>query len=276
MINVKKFYEKYSRQYIASMKNNYVALCYRHILQNLLMEIIKNITPSKHLRILDLGCGPCFDLKFLADNLREVDITGVDLAETETFIEYCKKLLPEGQFFNIDIIKFLQSTSQTWDIIISNFGVINHFSPSQIRNFFELASSKLTRDGILFIAFLNKLPINEITYFLLSFKFDKILRRFSINQKGFDNERIDIYFYTINYIKSVTKKLNLELYKLRGVGWIIPPPYVKMNKNLIKIFCYIENHLPLSLFAYVSDFSIMIFKKKEVWDEEKLPRPNCQ
>jgi len=259
MIDVGKFYEKYSKQYISSMKNNYVALCYRHIHLNFLIEIMNKIS-SKYLRILDLGCGPCFDLKFLVDSLRKIDITGVDL--TKSFIEHCENLLPEGKFFNTDIMEFLQNTSQTWDIIISNFGVINHFPPTEIRNFFELVSSRLSEDGFLFVSFLNKLPLNEIIYFLLRFNFKNLFRRFYINQKGFNDEEIYVYFYTINYIKSVTKKLDIELYKLRGVGWIIPPPYTKVNKRLIKFLCFIEKQFTLPLIAYISDFSIIVFRKK--------------
>ena len=266
MIDIGKFYEKYNKQYISSMKNNCVALCYRHIHLNFLIEVIKKM-PSKDLHILDLGCGPCFDLKFLldklklVDNFRKIDVTGVDL--TKSFIEYCKNLLPEGKFFNIDIIEFLQNTSQTWNIIISTFGVINHFPPKKIKKFFALTSSKLCENGILFISFLNKLAINEIIYFLLKFKFNKISRRSYVNQKGFNNEEIDIYFYTINYIKSITEKLNLELHTIKGIGWIIPPPYVRINKKIIKFLCFFEKIFSLPIFAYISDFSIVIFRKKK-------------
>ncbi len=273
MIIIGKFYEKYSDQYISSMKSNYIALCYRRIHLNFLLNFI-NKTHLKHPRILDLGCGPCFDLKFLASCFKRPDITGVDLAKS--FIEHCKYSLPQGNFLNIDILDFLQTTSQTWNIIISNFGVINHFSPIEIRSFFRLVSDKLSNDGILFISFLNKVALNEIIYFLLTLNFNKILRRFHTIHEGFNSEKLKVYFYTISYIRSIAKRFNLEPCGLRGVGWIIPPPYVRINKELIKLLYSIEKQLPLPLFAYLSDLSIIVLKKRGGEHDEKTSTTiNC-
>lgn len=239
------------------MKENPTALCYRHIHLDFLFNLINKIG-FRHPRILDLGCGPCFDLQILARHFEKVNITGVDLARP--FIERCRYSLPQGDFLNIDIFDFLQTTSGSWDIIISNFGVINFFPPSKINLFFELINTKLSDKGILFISFLNKIALNEIMHFILTLNFKKVLRRFQTNHKGFNEKELRVYFYTIPYIRSIARRHNLKPYKIKGAGWIVPPPYVKTKRKLINLLCFIEKKFPVSLLAYLSDFSIITFK----------------
>jgi len=263
---ITRLYDDFFRDYITSMKNNYSSKCFRKIQNEVLFEIIKLIRSKKadDIRILSLGCGPCIDELELTEKFRMVKITGVDLSKR--FISYCSRKLPDHEFFVSDIFSFLRKRAAKgkYDLIMANFGVINHFSSEELELFFRLAKRSLSDEyGFLFISFLNKYALNEMIYFTLKLDFKNVKRRFKTYHKGFGERKVNIFFYSTKKVKNLLKKCEFEILFLKGAGLIIPPPFSSLSKHklIVKVLCNIEKAVGVNrCFSFLSDLTIVVSK----------------
>jgi 2-polyprenyl-3-methyl-5-hydroxy-6-metoxy-1,4-benzoquinol methylase len=80
------------------------------------VEILKKIQFKDNLDILEIGAFSGRLLKKIKAIQPNVNIFGVDIDYEAT--EYCKKLLPDGQFFNCDFITF--ASDKRFDYIIAS------------------------------------------------------------------------------------------------------------------------------------------------------------
>ena len=103
-------------------------------------------------RLLDLGCGnarylaPC--LKRSSPALYEgVDLSEVALAEAR---EYLAELTGQVILTHGDLLKAVESTEKTWDILFTGFA-IHHLMPDEKARFFRAAGRCLSENGWLIL-----------------------------------------------------------------------------------------------------------------------------
>ena len=111
-------------------------------------DLLKQRDDHKNYRLLDLGCGnarylaPC--LKRLPPKLYEgVDLSEAALAEAR---EYLAELPGQVVLTHGDLLKTIESTDQTWDVIFSGFA-IHHLMPEEKARFFHAAGQCLSEKG---------------------------------------------------------------------------------------------------------------------------------
>ncbi len=99
---------------------------------------------SRDSKILELGCGPGYLLDFLSKsgfkNLKGIDISSeqVNLARSKGY-----------DVDEVDVMKFLQDQTQTWDIIFA-FDFIEHFNKIEVIELFKMIHLKTADDGMIF------------------------------------------------------------------------------------------------------------------------------
>ena len=111
-------------------------------------DLLKQRDDHENYRLLDLGCGsarylaPC--LKRLPPKLYEgVDLSEAALAEAR---EYLAELPGEVVLTHGDLLKTIESTDKTWDVIFSGFA-IHHLMPEEKARFFRAAGQCLSEKG---------------------------------------------------------------------------------------------------------------------------------
>jgi SAM-dependent methyltransferase len=111
-------------------------------------DLLKQRNDHENYRLLDLGCGnarylaPC--LKRLPPKLYEgVDLSEAALAEAR---EYLAELPGQVVLTHRDLLKTVESTDKTWDVIFSGFA-IHHLMPEEKARFFRAAGQCLSQNG---------------------------------------------------------------------------------------------------------------------------------
>jgi SAM-dependent methyltransferase len=111
-------------------------------------DLLKQRDDHENYRLLDLGCGnarylaPC--LKRLPPKLYEgVDLSEAALAEAR---EYLAELPGQVVLTHGDLLKTVQLTDKTWDVIFSGFA-IHHLMPEEKARFFRAAGQCLSQNG---------------------------------------------------------------------------------------------------------------------------------
>lgn len=251
------------------MKTNKISRFYRQTNVRELQKAL-NIALSEcgsngnNLSVLEIGCGPCIDLYYLLRKNKEViqriDFTGVDLSSK--FIQECRKNFGNFNFIVSDAIEFLSNSNRTWHFIITSFGVINHFNPEELSDFFKVVSSKLETGGLIFISFLNRFALNEWIYFLFTGKLKSMFRRLQNTHVGFDNELVNQYYYSLRYIKKTLKETGYSVLWSSGAGIFVPPPYVNVKKRTFNTLVLVENFIR-PFFYVLSDLSIVVVRKEK-------------
>jgi len=118
--------------------------CYRSKIYDL---NYKRLLPdNKDSKILELGCGPGYFLKYLENNGYK-NCMGVDWSEQQI----SKALdLQVRNIMNEDLFKFMRETDDKFDLICS-FHVLEHLFKDEIIEFLELIHARLNKNGMCII-----------------------------------------------------------------------------------------------------------------------------
>ena len=101
-----------------------------------------------HGRLLDLGCGPGNNARYLLTRLPELRIAGVDLAPA--MIEIARKEVPQGEFWVGDI-RHLGPAGKPWDAILAAF-CLPYLNKTEARDFIQNLGGHLTSGGHLYLS----------------------------------------------------------------------------------------------------------------------------
>jgi cyclopropane fatty-acyl-phospholipid synthase-like methyltransferase len=99
-------------------------------------------------RLLDLGCGPGNNVRYLLAHLPELQITGVDLAPA--MIEIARKEVPQGAF-RVGDIRHLDPTEGPYEAILAAF-CLPYLDKSEACDFIHSLGKRLTSGGRLYLS----------------------------------------------------------------------------------------------------------------------------
>jgi SAM-dependent methyltransferase len=111
-------------------------------------ELLRERNGGRNYSLLDLGCG---NARFLAPCLERTppgSYCGVDLsaAALEEAAGYLKGL-PRVEFFNGDMVKALEETEGSFDVIFSGYA-LHHLHVAGKERFFRACARRLKREGV--------------------------------------------------------------------------------------------------------------------------------
>ena len=178
---------------ISYIKNNIIST----------MKLKNKRKPLENVKILDIGCGGgllCEPMSRLG-----ADVVGIDASEKNINVA---KLHSKKNKLNIKYIcsspeKF--SDKKKFDVIL-NMEIIEHVS--DVNFFLKKSSALLKKNGIMFVATLNK---TLKSYLLAIVGAEYILRWLPIGTHSWDN------FVSPDYLVQILKKNNLKLETLDGM-----------------------------------------------------------
>ena len=166
-------------------------------------KIKREVEPLKKLRILDIGCGG----GLLAEPMSRLgaDVTGIDASEKNIQVAklHAKKNKLNIRYFSTSPEKF--KTDIKFDVIL-NMEIIEHVE--DVDYFLKSSASLLKKDGIMFIATINK-TLKSYIFAIIGAEY--ILRWLPIGTHEWEK------FIRPNDLVNISKKFNLNLESLDGM-----------------------------------------------------------
>ena len=158
------------------------------------------------------------------------------------------------------------STDEKFDLVFSNFGGLNCLSETELRSFFENATKKLTKDGLLALVIMPNFCLWESFYFSSKLQFSKAFRRRSTSgiMANVDGEDVKTYYYSPSQIKEFATQFTVL--KTTPIGFFTPPSYLNTffqnrPKTLKKLAKRDENRLNRAYLASFSDHFLICLQK---------------
>ena len=163
---------------------------------------------EKNPKILDLGCGNGIMLKYFLPISKE--LYGVDLSLSNILnAQKNLKLVPKNNLVKINLLKYLESNKQKFDLIIIH-GVIGYFEIHQQIEIIKLSLTSLEENGYLFLGGIQFKGDNYVwqTYPMTNGIIDFIN---SLEPKIYnEHELYDIKKYSKNQRTILLKKSNYD------------------------------------------------------------------
>ena len=256
-------FDNHAKNYDATFTYSAIGKAQRNRVYHFLNKSIRN---KSELNILEINCGTGEDAKYLTEKGHRVLATDVSSEMIKVAKE--KHQNPKLKFQVVDITKItLDTFSEKFDLIFSNFGGLNCLSKLELESFLKKSESLLNPNGKLALVLMPKNCLWERFYFSLKGDFKKARRR-NINKKLLANvEGIEVptWYYNPNDLESlISDKFKKTL--LRPIGIKIPPsylePFFSNKKWFLKLLIWAEKLYPYSIWAKYADHYLIIFEKK--------------
>lgn len=175
--------------------------------------------------LIDVGCGRGEFLQLLKDK----GLAAKGIENSPTFVEY--NMERDRNVIQSDINNFLNVTNDNSLVGITAFQVIEHFSPSYLLNFLQLAFQKIAIGGVIILETVNPMSLYSLMHYWYDFSHKKPIPsdilKFYLENAGFS----EIEFNLINEVPlkdrlngddENTKKLNQILFNPQDyciIGW---------------------------------------------------------
>lgn len=221
-------------------------------------------------KILEINCGTGEDALWLARHGNRVIATDA----SEKMIEECKRKIYESQFKSpvqaqqVSFSELKQKfSSESFDLIFSDFGGLNCVSPAELSRLVADFSSLLKPGGKFVAVIMGRKCLWERFYFVVKGKFKEALRRNSGKQVEvkIGNEEIPVWYYKPAEFRKIFKN-SFVSGRVRPVGLFIPPSYLNCffadRKFLLGIFSALEKVFPFSFLSDYADHYFIELRKK--------------
>lgn len=182
--------------------------------------------------LLEIGCGTGEDLLYFESKAKYID--AFDLSPEMTRMARAKiKGNPSAiQIFQKDLkIWISEPHPKQYDLIFSNFGVLNCLDPSYFPDFHAQCSKVVSAGGSLVLVVMPRHCLFEKLYFLWKGKWSEINRRSaqSENRVLLKGSIQPTWYHDPNFIRRIFTDFRTE--KLLPVGLTIPPSYLQYFFN---------------------------------------------
>jgi ubiquinone/menaquinone biosynthesis C-methylase UbiE len=231
-------FDTIAKGYDASFTHSIIGKAQRQIVWDYLE---KTFLDNKKLKILELNCGTGEDALWFAKQGHKVLATDL----SESMLDVVRQKIDEQdlsshiQTLKLDITKIRdKNLSERFDLVFSNFGGMNCFSPAEMLQIPGALSSLLNTNGRLIMVIMPRYCLWESSYFLIKLNFKKAFRRY--NDAGtiakLNGIELRTFYYTSNQMKKLFGKY-FDVINIKPVGFIIPPSYLeKFFSSKVKTF----------------------------------------
>ncbi len=217
-------------------------------------------------RLLEIGCGTGEDLLYFETRAKQID--AFDLSEAMIEVASTKIDSPHLRIVQKDLRQWITEPGhKKYDLIFSNFGVLNCLNRAHFQDFHIQCSKTLKPGGSLILVIMPSDCLLEKLYFLLKGKWSEINRRSSSdpNVVLIEGSPQPTWYHNPDSIRKHFPDFRCR--KLQPIGLAIPPSYLQgffeqrpvWLKNLTFIDQRLRKWSHLSRFA--DHFLIHLVKK---------------
>lgn len=217
-------------------------------------------------KVLEIGCGPGFDIEWFAQKYPSKRFTAVDISME--MVNHTKKRIEEGEFTNA---KVLQSSERelidkfgtaSFDMIYVYFGALN--TVEDLSETADIINQLLTDKGIAVLSFVNKWYMRELIVQMMKLKFDSAFARLGKTWGGYSVDRhLSSHCYSPSFIKNAFHKFSLL--ENKGYSIFYPPWYndhkVKNNPQKATKLWNIDQKIQTSPLWALGEYTLFVFQK---------------
>ncbi len=216
--------------------------------------------------VLEIGCGPGFDIHWFASNYPDKNFMAVDISEE--MVKLTQKRLNKDQIKNAKVIQSDERSlidkfgENSFDLIYVYFGALNtvedlNFSSSQIHKL-------LKPNGIAVLTFVNKWYLRELLVQVIKLNFKIAFARLGKVWGGYSvNRFLQSHCYSIGYIKKAFSQFSLL--QRKGYSILYPPWYndhkIKSNKQKADKLWNIDQKLQKTSLWSKGEYTLFVFQK---------------
>ena len=211
--------------------------------------------------ILEINCGTGKDASIWFD--RGYSILSTDISND--MLAVAKQKYPAIDFQELDA-KDLNTLSNKYDCIFSNFGGLNCLSPEELRNFFKSAKNLLSPSGKLVLVIMGKKCFWDQLFMFLKGKWKDIYRRKTDNSLSVnvDGKSVNTWYYSPNDIIKMAGN-DFRMISKKPIGLFVPPSYLSSyfeNKKLtMRILSCLDSAFGFSFLSNRSDHFYISLEK---------------
>ena len=177
--------------------------------------------------ILEIGCGTGADLKWFVERSRSIEAFDISKA----MIDQAQRKISKSKhatLYQADLHEWIgKPTTSKYDLIFSNFGVLNCLPPSALQALQTKCVPSLHDSGSLILVLMPQDCLFEKIYFTLTGKWSKINRRTSPlgTVAKLPGDRQQVWYYNPDFIRQCFP--DLQMVQVIPVGMAIPPSYLQ-------------------------------------------------
>lgn len=219
-------------------------------------------------KVLEIGCGPGFDVCWFAKNYPDTKITGVDISPKMVEIanqQIAEQNLKNAKAFTSDERQLLDKFGKgAFDLIYVYFGALNTvadlgYSANQIKKL-------LSPGGHAVLTFVNKWYLREMFVQALKLNFKTAFARLKKEWGGYSIDRhLPSHCYSPEKIKSAFRDFSLlerKGYSIRYPAWYNPHK-VKNNPELAEELWQKDQELQTSWWWSKGEYTLFVFRKEK-------------
>ncbi|HTL81836.1 MAG TPA: class I SAM-dependent methyltransferase [Bacteroidia bacterium] len=241
MAEVEKAFSDYAKRYDEDFTSSPIGILQRKRVR----EYFSVKRFYKGAALLEIGCGTGEDVKWFLQH--GFDVTATDISPG--MVDVAKKKNPATKILQGDAKNIVtQFAGKKFDVIFSDFGVLNCLSQEELENWATNIHELLNHRGKLIFVVMGRNCKWEQRYFLRKGENETAFRR-----KNADGVRTIIsgsefktYYYSPDEFFTFFKE-HFELKGIRPVGYYLPPSYLndyfKKHPLRLKFLSLLENTL---------------------------------
>jgi SAM-dependent methyltransferase len=206
------------------------------------------------MRVLELGCGSGEDTRWFAEH--GCDVTALDVSPE--MVKVARQKCAEYRHvtvrqFDVTHLSLLQGR---YDLIFSNFGVMNCLAPTEFVQHLTATPKLLTSTGSILHVLMPDRCWMESLYFLIKRDWSRVFRRRRRQVAVVGAVSIPVWYYSPSVVRAANEALKVRA--VLPIGVVLPPSYlaslVERRPRLASTLAWVEHLLAKSsAFARYSD-----------------------
>lgn len=195
---------------------------------------LEGITPHlDSLEILELNCGTGDDALLFSEKGFNIVATDVSEEMLKVTVQKANQFSMQNKISShyLDLDAFDETLfDKRFDLIFSNFGVVNCINPDSLKKLLGRLPSLLTPGGRFIAVVMPKFCLWESLYMLLKFRLRSVFKRITNKVTAVDmhGNNLKSWYYNPSSIKKWTKA-NFKVLTIRPIGFALPPSQLESD-----------------------------------------------